>query len=59
MPYHRETTKLKHYDEAKKMAHNPQIVKTKENIKLSHSVPRQRQPSGNNQRMKTLRQGHQ
>ena len=40
-----------------KGAHDPQIVKAKENIKLSDDGPSQRQSSGTNQRMKALRQG--
>ena len=35
---------------SKKMAHDSQIVRAKENLKLSHSGPSQRQASGTNQR---------
>ena len=31
--------KLTHYDETKKRAHDPQIVRAKENLKLSHGGP--------------------
>ena len=34
-----------------------QIVRAKENIKLSYGGPSQRQASGTNQRIKVLRQG--
>ena len=40
------------------MAHDSQIVRVKENLKLSYGVPCQRQESGANQRIKALRQGH-
>ena len=33
MYHHRETIKLTHYDEAKKRAHDSQIVRAKENLK--------------------------
>ena len=48
--------KLKHYDETKKRAHDSQIVRAKENLKLSYGGASQRQVSGTNQRIKTLRQ---
>ena len=41
--YHHEKNntqiELAHCDEAKKRAHDPQIVRAKENLKLSHSEP--------------------
>ena len=41
--------KLTHYDETQKMAHESQIAMiAKENLKLSHSGPSQRQASGTN-----------
>ena len=49
--------KLKHYDETKNRAHHSQIVRAKENLKLSHDGPIHRQASGTNQRIKALRQG--
>ena len=57
MYHHRETIKLTHYDDTKKRVHDWQIVRAKENIKLSYGGPSQRQASGTNQRIKTLRQG--
>ena len=38
------------------MTHDSQIVRAKENFKLSHGGPSQRQASGFNQRIKALRQ---
>ena len=38
------------------MAHDSQIVRAKENIKLSYGGPGYRQASGTNQRIKALRQ---
>ena len=49
--------KLTHYDDTKKMAHDSQIVRAKENLKLGHGGPSQRQASDTNQPIKTLRQG--
>ena len=49
--------KLTHYDETIKRAQDSQIVRAKENLKLSYGGPRQRQASGTNQRIKALRQG--
>ena len=40
--YHRETTK---YDETKKRDHDLQMVRAKENIKVSHGGPSKRQAS--------------
>ena len=31
--------KLTHYDETKKMTHDPQIIRAKENLKLSYGGP--------------------
>ena len=39
------------------MAHDSQLVRAKENLQLSNGGPSQRQASGNNQRIKALRQG--
>ena len=41
----------------RKMAHDSQTVRTKENLRLSYGGPSQRQASGTNQRIKALRQG--
>ena len=54
--YHHNLIKLTHYDKTKKRAHDSQIVRAKEELKLSHSTPSQRQASGTNQRIKALRQ---
>ena len=35
MYHHGETLKLTHYDEIKKRAHDSQLVRAKENLKLS------------------------
>ena len=48
--------KLTH-DDTKKRAHDSQIVRVKENLKLSYGGPRQRQAFGTSQRIKVLRQG--
>ena len=37
------------------MAHDSQIVRAKENLKLSYGGPSQRQVSGTNRRIKALR----
>ena len=60
MYHHRETIKLNWhaYDDTKKRAHDWQIVRAKENLKLSFGGPSQRQTSGTNQRIKALHQGH-
>ena len=47
--------KLTHYDETKISAHDSQIVRAKENLKLSYDGSSQRQASGNNQQIKALR----
>ena len=54
---HRKTIQIKwtHYDDAKKMAHDSQIVRAKENLKFTYGGPSQRQASGTNQRIKALR----
>ena len=54
--YHHNLIKLTHYDETKKRAHDSQIVRAKEELKLSHSTPSQRQASGTNKRIKALHQ---
>ena len=41
-----------------KMAHDTQIVRAKEILKLSHGGPSQRHASGANQLNKALRSGH-
>ena len=47
-------SKLEHYDETKKRAHNSQKVRAKENLKLSHGGPSQRQASCTNPWIKAL-----
>ena len=47
-----------HYDETKKGAYDWQIVKAKENLKLSYGGPSQGQASGTNQWFEALRQYH-
>ena len=46
-----ETKNKAHYNETKKRAYDSQIVRAKENLKLSHGEPSQRQISGTNQRI--------
>ena len=46
---------LTRYDETKKRAHDSQIVRAKENLKLSHGGPSYNQASGTNPPIKTLR----
>ena len=46
-----------HYDDTKKRAHDSQIVRVKENLKLSYGRASPRQASVTNQRIKALRQG--
>ena len=46
--------KLTHYDETKKRAHDSQMVRAKENLKLSHGGPSYRQASDTNQPIKAL-----
>ena len=50
-----EKIKLNHYDETTKRTHDSQIVRAKENLKLSHGGPSQRKASGINPRLKALR----
>ena len=57
MHHHRETITLTQYDDTKKRAHDSQIVRAKENLKLSYVGPSQRQAPGTNQQIKALRQG--
>ena len=54
--YHYRVTIKSQYDATKKRAHDSQIVRAKENLKLSYGGPNQRQASGTNQRIKALRQ---
>ena len=57
--HHRETIKSnQHIMMIQKRAHDSQIVRAKENLKLSYGGPSQRQASGTNQRIKALRQSH-
>ena len=46
--------KLTHYDDTKKIAHGSQIVRGKENLKLSYGRPIQQQASSTNQKIKAL-----
>ena len=48
--YHQRETIKSNYDDTKKRAHDSQIVRAKENLKLSYDGPGQRQASGTNQR---------
>ena len=48
--------KLTLHDETKKRAHDSQIVRAKENLKLSHSGSGYRLASGTNPPIKALRQ---
>ena len=48
--------KLTHYDVTKKMAHDSQIVRAKEILKLSYGGHSQRHAPGTNQQVKALRQ---
>ena len=48
--------KLTHHDETKKRAHDSQIVRAKENLKLSHGGSSYRQASDTNPSIKALRQ---
>ena len=45
-----------HYDETEKMAHDSQIVRAEENLKLSHGGPSYSQASGTNPSIKALSQ---
>ena len=57
MYHHGETLiKLTHHDETKIRAHDSQIVRAKENLKLSHGVSSYRQAPGTNPLIKALRQ---
>ena len=58
MYHHRESIiKLTHYDETKKRAHDSQKVRAKENLKLSHGGPSQRQAAGTHRLIKALCHG--
>ena len=48
---------MQYYYETKKMVCDSQIVRAKENLKLSYSGPSQRQASDTNQQIKAFRQG--
>ena len=48
--------KLMHYDETEKRAHDLQIVRAKENLKLRHGGPSYSQALGTNPPIKALRQ---
>ena len=50
--------KLTHHDETKKRAYDSQIVRAKENLKLSHGGSSYRLASGTNTPIKALRQSH-
>ena len=50
--------KLTHYDEIEKMAQDSQIVRAKENLKLSHGGPSYSQTSGTKPQIKALCQSH-
>ena len=49
--------KLTHYDGTKKKAHDSQIVRAKENLKLCHARTSQRRASDTNWGIKALLQG--
>ena len=44
-----EVHKIQNKEQTQKWAHDSQIVRAKENLKLSHGEPSQRQASGTNQ----------
>ena len=48
--------KLTHSDDTKKRAHDSQIVRARESLRLSYGGTSQRQISSTNQRIKSLRQ---
>ena len=50
--------KLTHYDDTKIRAHYLQIVRAKENLKLSHRGSSQRQAPDSNQPITALSQDH-
>ena len=58
MYHHRENNliKLTHYGETKNRAHDSQIVRAKENLKLSYEGASYSQASGTNPPIKALRQ---
>ena len=47
-----------HYDGTEKRAHDFQIVRAKDNLKLSHGGPSYSQASGNKPPIKALSQSH-
>ena len=52
----RQAIKSTHYDETEKRVHDSQIVRAKENLKLSHGWPSYSKASGTNPPIKALRQ---
>ena len=52
----RQAIKTTHYDETEKRVYDSQIVRAKENLKLSHGWPSYSQASGTNPPIKALRQ---
>ena len=58
--YHhkKDINQLTHYNETGKKAQDSQIVRAKENIKLSHGGPSYSQESGPNPPIKALRQSN-
>ena len=50
-----EKQSITHYDDTKKMNPDSQIVRAKENFKLSYGGTTQRQDSGTNRRIKAFR----
>ena len=46
----KQSNQITHFDDTKKRAHDSQIVRAEENLKLSYGGPSQRQASGTNQR---------
>ena len=53
---HKQRNNLTYYDDTKKMAHDSQVVRANENLKLNHGGPSQRPASGTNPPMKNLGQ---
>ena len=53
-PYLRRFLEYANYMETGQRAHDSQIVKAKENLKLSHGGPSQRQASVTNQRVRAV-----
>ena len=57
-PQRNNLIKLTHVDGTKQRANDSQIVKAKENFRLSHSGPRQRLVPGTNPSIRALSQDH-